>query len=742
MNLDTLTNQIYIVAFNEAKLQSHEYVTPEHFLYSMLLFDLSRDILKQSNVNVDVLINDLTVFLNKNVPKVKNAEPFESFSLLTLLNCSSEHAESCQKDKITIGDVIYSFFKLEESYALYFLLKDGIDKKEALKYISHGMKYPLNDDEYEENEKDDEYFLKLYTSDLTQKAKNGELDPLIGREDILERTIQVLSRRLKNNPVHIGEPGVGKTAIVEGIAQLIADKKVPEIIKNSHLYYLDMGSIIAGTKYRGEFEDRFIKILNIISKEKNPIIYIDEIHTIVGAGAVSGSAMDATSILKPYLLKSNIKIIGSTTYTEYKKYFSKDHALTRRFQKIDVKEPAVSDCIKILNGLKSKYEKYHNVAYTEKAIETACTLSNKYITQFRLPDKAIDIIDEAGAFKRMKGDNNKTLKINEDDIRLTISKIAGIPVEKISAKENELLKNLSINLKQKIFGQDNAVDTVVDAIKASRCGLNDSDKPVASLLFIGPTGVGKTEIAKQLSYNLNVPFVRFDMSEYQEKHSVSRLIGSPPGYVGYEEGGLLTEAINKTPYCVLLLDEIEKAHQDIFNILLQVMDYGKLTDNIGRSSDFRNVILIMTSNAGAKNINKHKIGFDDRILKNEAITDAIEKTFSPEFRNRLDETVIFNNIDEKMAILITKKVISEFESKLTEKKIKLKVDDNVYLYISKEAKIQEYGAREIKRVFEHKIKKKLIDDILFGKLSKGGTIYLSVLNDDISIKTRKLPVRK
>lgn len=516
MKFDNITNQIYIIAVNEAKLQCHEYVTPEHFIYAMILFDAGKNILENCGADVEKIENDLNDFFDNNLYKIENSEPIESFELINLFESATTYAVSLNKEIISLNDIITALFNLNESFGVYILSKNGIKKNELLKYISNQAKLKNNVLNSKKTITEKEYeYLENYTTELTKRAYNNELDPLIGREDVIERTMQVLSRRFKNNPVHVGDPGVGKTAIVEGVAQKIVSGNVPDIIKNSKVYYLDMGSIIAGTKYRGDFEERLIKVLDIISKEKNPIIYIDEIHTIVGAGAVSGSTMDATSILKPYLLKSNLKIIGSTTYSEYKKYFEKDHALVRRFQKIEITEPSVADCIKILNGIKQKYEIFHNVKYTDEAIIYACKLSDKYINDKHLPDKAIDIIDEAGAYVKLKHNNNCQYEIGKDEIQHIVSMTAKIPIEKVSSDENEKLKNLNIQLKKEIFGQDEAVEIVVNAIKASRSGLNDSEKPVASLLFVGPTGVGKTEIAKQLAYSLGITLQRFDMSEYQ-----------------------------------------------------------------------------------------------------------------------------------------------------------------------------------------------------------------------------------
>jgi len=515
------------------------------------------------------------------------------------------------------------------------------------------------------------------------------------------------------------------------------EDKVPKSLKGSKIYYLDMGSMLAGTKYRGDFEERIKKVLNEIQNQPKAIVYIDEIHTIVGAGAVSDGAMDASNIIKPFLTQGTLRFIGSTTYEEYKKYFEKDRALSRRFQKIDVPEPSIDDTFKILKGLKDRYEEYHKVKYTDSALRLAAELSAKYIQDRHLPDKAIDVIDETGAYVRLHAkDEDKVITIKNKDIERTVSAIARIPIQSVSRDEISKLKNLDVKLKSTIFGQDKAIDTVVQAIKRSRAGFNENEKPVASLLFVGPTGVGKTELAKQLSLHLGIPFIRFDMSEYQEKHTVSRLIGAPPGYVGYEEGGLLTDAIRKTPHCVLLLDEIEKAHPDIYNVLLQVMDYAVLTDNNGKKADFRNVILIMTSNAGAREVGRTLIGFDSRNVDRSAMTKEVERIFSPEFRNRLDDIVVFNHINEEMALLITKKAINQFKEKLKTKNIKLKVTERCCKWIAQKGLSSIYGAREILRYVQDKIKTYFVDEVLFGELSKGGTAIIDVVDGEIKISKK------
>ena len=666
-----------------------------------------------------------------------------------------------EKNLVKIGDVIVAMYDDEESFASYFLRKQQMKRRDLLNYIAHGISVvdtldfagttnheeeePIEFEEEEEdtehsydeemnNPNDKENFLSNFTVELTEKAGRGEMDPLIGRQDILQRTLQVLCRRLKNNPVHVGEPGVGKTAITEGLAQLIVENKVPKILQGSKIYYLDMGSLLAGTKYRGDFEERIKRVLREISKEEKPIVYIDEIHTIVGAGAVSGGSMDASNILKPFLADGKVRFIGSTTYDEYKKHFEKDSALARRFQKIEVPEPSIEDTFDILMGLKDRYEDYHKVTYIEQALKTAVELSSKYIKERYLPDKAIDIMDEAGAYARLNAeDSEENIIITVGAVEKIVASIAKIPEQSVSNNETLTLKNLDHTLKKQVFGQSEAIDTLVRAIKRSRAGFNEEEKPIASLLFVGPTGVGKTEVSKQLSKSLAIPLIRFDMSEYQEKHTVARLIGAPPGYVGYEEGGLLIEAIKKNPHCVLLLDEIEKAHPDVYNVLLQVMDYATLTDNTGKKADFRNVILIMTSNAGAREASKNIIGFGDRIGSGEAIIKEVERVFSPEFRNRLDNIIVFNKIDEAMALQIAKKAMNQFQEKLLIKNIKLVVTDNLYAWLSKKGYSEAYGAREINRVVQQEIKTYFVDEVLFGELSNGGSAIVDIVDGKLTI---------
>jgi ATP-dependent Clp protease ATP-binding subunit ClpA len=747
MNLDNIADKIIYAAYNEAKFRNHEYFTPEHIVYSSLFFDEGKDIIENCGGNIDGIKHDLDRFFKDNMDMIENTDPIASDGVNSVINNAAFHMVSSGKDLIKIGDIYASILDLEESFSRYILEKNGLSRLNVLKYISHGESNIDEDSEDEDllDEMDEEMeyqevndgpkkqkFLEKYAVNLIEKAQNGEIDPLIGRKDIIQRTIQVLSRRIKNNPVHVGDPGVGKTAITEGLASMIHCGEVPKTLKDSNIYSIDMGSLLAGTKYRGDFEERIKKVLKEIEEQGNAIVYIDEIHNVVGAGSVSGS-MDASNILKPFLTSGKMRFIGSTTYDEYKKYFDKDRALSRRFQKIEIPEPSIDETKLILNGLKEKYEGFHGVKYTDEAITLAAELSAKYMNDRHLPDKAIDLIDESGAYARLNSDEAEEILIIGKDIERTLSQIVKIPEQSISGNEISKLKDLESSLKSNIYGQDYAIETVVRAIKMSRAGFLEGEKPVASLLFVGPTGVGKTEISKQLAYSMGIPLVRFDMSEYQEKHTVARLIGAPPGYVGYEEGGLLTDSIRKTPYCVLLLDEIEKAHPDIYNILLQIMDYATLTDNTGKKADFRNVIIIMTSNAGAREVGKALIGFENKQVDKSSITKEVERTFLPEFRNRLDEIVVFNHINEEMATLIARKAIRDFEAKLVAKKITLNVTEECYKWLSRKGLSSVFGAREILRVVQEKVKTLLVDEVLFGKLSNGGTAIIDVKNDKILI---------
>lgn len=752
MRLDRIVNEVFTAAYNEAKYSKHEYFTPEHILYASLFFNEGRAIIENSGGDVEGLKRDLVKYFNENINTIEKGEPLETVGIQNIITSAGEHVLAAEKNTIKLGDIFVSIYDEDQGYASYFMKKQGIDRIDILNYITHGIaeigledfkdEFYIEDDIYEDiddfgeplGETKINSLLKDFTVELTEKAKNEEVDPLIGREDILDRTIQVLSRRHKNNPIHVGEPGVGKTAITEGLAQLIVANKVPKLLQNSKIYSLDMGAMIAGTKYRGDFEERIKKVLNKIEKEDKAIVYIDEIHTIVGAGSVSGGSMDASNILKPFLTKGKIRFIGSTTYDEYKKIFEKDKALSRRFQKIEVSEPTTEDAYNILMGLKERYEKFHNVKYKDEALKAAVELSSKYINDRYLPDKAIDVMDEVGAYVRLHSEDESTVTIELEHIEKIISAMAKIPEQSVSTNEMEMLKNLDTDLKKLIFGQNEAIGTVVRAIKKSRAGFNDENKTIANLLFVGPTGVGKTEICKQLANTLNVPLVRFDMSEYQEKHSVARLIGAPPGYVGYEEGGLLTDAVKKSPYCVLLLDEIEKVHPDVLNVLLQLMDYATLTDTTGKKVDFRNVILIMTSNAGARSVGKAMMGFGERIMNEEAINKEVERVFSPEFRNRLDDIIVFNKMDKNMALLVAKKAIKEFEGKLLTKNIKINITEECYSWLAEKGLSLEYGAREIIRIVQQEIKPYFVDQVLFEEGTEGRIYLIDVKNNKVVIE--------
>lgn len=737
IRVDLLLGEIIKQAYEDAMKMRHQYITPEHILKTILSHDKGKNIISSCGGNVESILDLLSSYLEHEVPKRKNTKgaekPTETNSTLELNDMAIRHVVASGKDMLTFEDYLVAIYDLDSTYASYFLKKKGVKRADLLKYVSHGVST-----ETSQETKANPSVLQEFSSELTEKAKKGEIDPLIGRKDVLKRTIQILSRRFKNNPLHVGDPGVGKTAITEGLAKMIVDEvDIPDSLKGYKVYCLDMGSLLAGTKFRGDFEERLKKFLQAVEEQEKAIIYIDEIHTIVGAGATSGGTMDASNILKPFLTKGKIKVIGSTTNDEYKKYFEKDKALSRRFQKIDISEPTITEAIEILRGLKPQYEAFHGVEYTDESLVSAVELSAKFINDRFLPDKAIDVMDEVAANVKLEKTKKKKKTITKIDVERTIATMAKIPPQSVSNNEVEQLKNLDSNLKSEVFGQDKAIETISKAIKRSRAGFNEGDKPIASLLFVGPTGTGKTEVSKQLSETLNVPLIRFDMSEYQEKHSVARLIGAPAGYVGYEEGGQLVDAIKKNPHCVLLLDEIEKAHPDIYNILLSVMDYATLTDNQGRKADFKNVVLIMTSNAGAREVGQKKtsIGFGsvETTVDSSVMKDAVEKQFTPEFRNRLDEIVVFNHINENMALLIAKKAIKKFTNMLDKKGIKLNVTASAYKWLAKKGLSSTYGAREIFRVVNDEIKPKFVDEVLFGSLKDGGTASIRIKNNELIV---------
>ena len=721
MRLDGIVSQVYVVAVNEARLNGHEFVTPEHFLYSALMFDGGKELLRESGGHVDAIYDDLTIFFKERIPQNTAEVPMESQGFNQMVMESALNARKAGKTEITLVEVVYAILSLEESHAGYILQKNGVDKKQLKSLLSSKSK-PKTQVQTKDK------VIETYTQDLVEMAISGKFDPLIGRKEELRSTIHVLCRRLKNNPVHVGDSGVGKTAIVYGLANLVATGDVPDSLKDATCLLLDMGTLVAGTRYRGDFEERLVKLLAAVAKLPNPIVYIDEIHTVIGTGAVSGGSMDATSIIKPYLSRGEIRFIGSTTHEEYKKYFEKDRALVRRFAKIHIEEPTEDECVKILMGLRPRYEEYHNVTYTDEIIKQVVGLSKTHIKDRFLPDKAIDVMDEAGVTVKLMAKTQVTQGVVEE----VVSRTAKIPAKSVGKEEKSVLKNLSRDLNNKVFGQKEAVESIVNAIYSSRAGLNEPERPVSNLLFVGPTGVGKTEMAKQLANLLGVQLLRFDMSEYQEKHAVARLIGAPPGYVGYEEGGLLTDAIRRSPHSVLLLDEIEKAHMDIHSVLLQVMDYGKLTDNNGKKADFSNVIIIMTSNAGAREITKRTIGFSGKTDYG-AMAQAVERIFSPEFRNRLDSIVSFNAVNDEMAMHITKKAIKQLGDKLLARGVRLTATAKALRHISKKGLSEVYGAREIIRFVENDVKKLLVDKVLFGELSGGGKCSLSYARDKLEV---------
>lgn len=717
-----------------AEQKKHEFVTPEHLLYALLFDQDFAKSFKNCGGNKEALQRDLEQYFEENLTVSDQKTVQISYQLNELLAAAENRAAACEKFIVEIPHIVSAFPVLENSYALYFLRKQEIEVTDLLYELCELIEADnlyINDIE----EYDDEDFV-FSTEDMSERGKNwneyvtcmnDEVEnyaPLIGREQELERTLQVLCRKNKNNPLHVGEAGVGKTAITRGLVQRIVKNNVPEPLKGAKVYELEMATLLAGTQYRGDFEKRFKKVMEGLVKVEKPIVYMDEIHNIVGAGAVSGGSLDVSNLLKPYLSDGKIRFIGATTYEEYKKHFAKSKSLTRRFQNIDVKEPTMADAIKILNGLKRSYEAYHHVKYNKGVIEHAVYLSYKYVNERYLPDKAIDLIDEAGAFRCLHPLDQKTQSVDKKLIEEILSKTCNIPKQTVESDEIEALAKLEENLKKEIFGQDEAVREAVNAIKLSRSGLNEDNKTIANLLFVGPTGVGKTEVARCLAKRLGVKLIRFDMSEYAEKHAVAKLIGAPAGYVGYEEGGLLTDAIRKTPHCVLLLDEIEKAHSDIFNVLLQLMDYATLSDNQGRKADFRNVILIMTSNAGAKLIGKARIGFGSLPRNVQAMDEELKQIFSPEFRNRLTKVVSFNFVDDKMADQIIEKQLQLLLAKLADKKIQVKIDASVKAYLKQKGVNEEFGARKIQHLIQTEIKPVFVDQILFGALKRGGECRL------------------
>ncbi|WP_251360234.1 ATP-dependent Clp protease ATP-binding subunit ClpA [Kangiella sp. TOML190] len=744
--LDKELEQSLNKAFHKAREKRHEFITIEHLMLALLDNKDAIEVLKACDANVGNLRSDLESFVDKTTPLFSEEESdFEiqpTIGFQRVLQRAVFHVQSSGRESVTGANVLVAMFSEPESQAVFLLSKQDISRLDVVNYISHGV--GKNEDDLQlghDNEASEDAEpveearpLDQYAINLNQLASDGKIDPLIGRAYEVERVVQILSRRRKNNPLLVGEAGVGKTAIAEGLAKRIVDEDVPEVIADAVVYSLDLGVLLAGTKYRGDFEKRLKAVLAQLKKETNVILFIDEIHTIIGAGAASGGSMDASNLIKPVLANGDLRCIGSTTYQEYRGIFEKDHALARRFQKIDIKEPTVSETIQILEGLQERYEKHHGVKYQAAALKAAAELSAKYITDRQLPDKAIDLIDEAGARQRVVPEAERKSVISAYEIEQVVAKVARIPEKTVSTSDKELLKNLERNLKMVVFGQDQAIETLSEAIKLSRAGLGQENKPVGSFLFAGPTGVGKTEVTKQLAGLMGVELIRFDMSEYMERHTVSRLIGAPPGYVGYDQGGLLTEAINKNPHAVLLLDEIEKAHPDVFNLLLQVMDNGTLTDNNGRKADFRNVVLVMTSNAGAQELSKANMGFKGQEDYSRDNVEAINRTFSPEFRNRLDSIVWFKALPPKVILSIVDKFLTELQGQLDEKQVNLHVNDQARQHLADLGYDIRMGARPMERVISDSIRKPLANELLFGDLIQGGDVYISVQNGNLDIR--------
>jgi ATP-dependent Clp protease ATP-binding subunit ClpA len=731
--------------FDKAHEANIQYITVEHLLLMIMSdFDV-KEFFKSKGISIDSLKDDLNNHLNKNaISKIDQQKPVQpTLGFQRVLQRAVFHIQSSGKGVVKPINILVAIFSEKESHSVFLLNKYKLSRLDVVTYLSHGPKTSSVDDKTVENDLSDEKELSSeneFLINLNNLVSNNKIDKIIGRKKEIERLVQILSRRNKNNPLLVGESGVGKTAIAEGLAYLISKKEVPSIIENTVVYSLDIAALIAGTKYRGDFEKRLKQVLSFLSKQDNPILFIDEIHTIIGAGSASGGSLDVSNILKPALGKGEIRCIGSTTFQEYRGIFNQNQALSRRFQKIDVVEPNFDECEEILNGIKDVYEEYHDVKYTDEAIKSSIELSSKYINDRFLPDKAIDVIDETGALLNINRKKDKTIKVSKNDIEMTISKITKIPEQTITTSDKKDLKNLEENLKRVIFGQDKAVETLSNAIKLSRVGLRDENKTIGSFLFTGPTGVGKTEISKQLSEILGIDLVRFDMSEYMERHTVSRLIGAPPGYVGFDQGGLLTEAIVKSPHCVLLLDEIEKAHPDIFNILLQVMDAGQLTDNNGRKSDFRNVILIMTTNIGAELLSKRNIGFAESSNESDAMN-SLKRLFSPEFRNRLDETIQFNYLDKSVILSIVDKFLTKLQAQLDKRNVEIQVTTKVIEWIADNGYDKEMGARPMERFISQNIKKPLVDKLLFGNLKSGGLIKLDIEKGKLKFTDTKTKVK-
>ncbi len=739
------------MAFVEARQKQHEFITVEHLLLAMLDNPSAAEVLKACGVDLEELRGVLTDFINEHTPRLAphsdaDTQPTQGFQ--RVIQRAILHVQSSGKKEVTGANVLVAIFGEKESHAVYFLNQRGVTRLDVVNYIAHGItKSPQHKqdksspDAKEDNDAGSESqgALDAYTVNLNHLAKNGKIDPLIGREHELERVVQVLCRRRKNNPLLVGEAGVGKTAIAEGLARRINEGDVPELLLEYQVYSLDMGALLAGTKYRGDFEQRLKAVLKQLAENPKSILFIDEIHTIIGAGAASGGTLDASNLLKPALSTGALKCIGATTYTEYRQIFEKDHALSRRFQKVDVPEPSVSETIEILKGLKTRFEQHHGVKYAPAALTSAAELAARFINDRHLPDKAIDVIDEAGAAQKILPKSRQKKIIGKTEVEEIVAKIARIPAKNVSSDDRNALKTLDRDLRNVVFGQDRAIDALVSAIRMARSGLGNPRKPIGNFLFSGPTGVGKTEVARQLSFCLGVELLRFDMSEYMERHAVSRLIGAPPGYVGFDQGGQLTEGITKHPYSVLLLDEIEKAHPDIFNILLQVMDHGTLTDNNGRKADFRNVIIIMTTNAGAGELAKHSMGFANEKQAGDEMAE-IKRMFTPEFRNRLDATISFGSLDHEVILRVVDKFLLELEAQLQEKKVDPTFSQKLREFLARKGFDPQMGARPMSRLIQDTIRKALAEELLFGRLVNGGKVSIDIDDEDkISLAFEETP---
>ena len=737
-------------AFRRAREQRHEFMTVEHLLLALLDVPAAIEILKACGVNLTTLRRELSEFIDETTPRLgdddeQDVQPTLGFQ--RVLQRAVFHVQSSGRKEVTASNVLVAIFGEKQSHAVYLLSLQDVSRLDVVNYISHGLtrggEEPQEKPEAGEGnepEKDGEGDpLDKYATNLNRLAADGKIDPLIGRGLEIERTIEILCRRRKNNPLYVGEAGVGKTALAEGLALMIVEGRVPDVLNDCTIYALDMGTLVAGTKYRGDFEKRLKAVIGALRKNPGAILFIDEIHTVIGAGAASGGVMDASNLIKPVLANGQLRCIGSTTYQEYRGIFEKDHALARRFQKIDVLEPSIAETIEILKGLQSRFEEHHGIRYAEEAVRAAAELSARHINDRHLPDKAIDVIDEAGASLRLQSPDPANAVVGVELIEKIVAKMARIPPKSVSASDKDLLRNLERNLKLVIYGQDQAVEALSSAIKMARSGLRDDTKPVGSFLFAGPTGVGKTEVTRQLAMALGIELVRFDMSEYMERHTVSRLIGAPPGYVGFDQGGLLTEAISKTPHCVLLLDEIEKAHPEVFNLLLQVMDHGTLTDNNGRKADFRNVIIVMTTNAGAQEMNRASIGFTEQDHATDGM-DAIRRLFSPEFRNRLDGIIEFKALDAKTISRVVDKLVVELEAQLQDKLVTLELDDDAREWIAAKGYDPKMGARPMARIIQEHIKRPLAEELLFGSLIAGGHIRvrLDTAGEKLVLETQSL----